>query len=80
MQTFSHLRLNRLMQIGYIDCDLTGDTLSTVKSRLCFPITQFNENGRNEFKKQEGGNFKKNFLNSGSASSGFFSQNLKEFY
>ena len=79
MQTFSNLRLNRLVQIGYIDCDLTGDTLSNIKTRQCFPITQFNEHGKNEFI-QGGAKFKKNFLNSGSASSGFFSQNLKEFY
>ena len=80
MQTFSKLRLNRLTQIGYIDCDLTGDTLSNISTRQCFPITQFNEHGKNEYVVQGGGKFKKNFLNSGSAGSGFFSQNLKEFY
>jgi hypothetical protein len=80
MQTFSQLKLNRLMQIGYIDCDLTGDTLSNPRTRQCFPITRFKENGRNEYEAPGGGKSKKHFLNQGSASSGFFSQNLKEFY
>ena len=80
MQKFSQLKLNRLIQIGYIDCDLTGDTLSTPRTRECFPITQFNVTGKNEYVGQGSSKYKKHTLNPGSAGSGFFSQNLKEFY
>ena len=80
MQKFSQLKVNRLIQIGYIDCDLTGDTLSTLETRQCFPITRFNETGKNENVGQGNAKYKKNTLNPGSAGSGFFGQNLKEFY
>ena len=80
MKKFSELKVNRLIQIGYIDCDLTGDTLSTPRTRQCFPLTHYNENGKNDNEIQGGGKFKKNFLNSGSTSKGFFGQSLKEFY
>jgi hypothetical protein len=82
MQTFVNLKLNRLIQIGYIDCGVTGDTLSNAKTIQCFPITKFDESGKNTFDRHVGGKFyKKKVPNSGSASTGgFFSGDLNEFY
>jgi hypothetical protein len=80
MSIFTKLKLNRLCQIGYIDAGVAGDALSTIRTRQCFPITSFQENGKNNYDSQGVKFVNKNTLNPGSASTGGFFGDLQEFY
>ena len=80
MSLFTKLKLNRLCQIGYIDAGVAGDKLSTPITRQCFPITAFQENGKNIYEGQGGKFPTKNSLNKGTTSTGGFFGDLQEFY
>ena len=82
MSNFAQMKVNRLQQKAYIDCGLAGDNLSSEKTIQCFPITNYQDNGRNAFEGTGYGNkHNKKFQKPGPGNSGgFFSRDVKNIY